>query len=286
MAKVLDENYLAITAIVTIAYQMSFFIIAATCKFDKVTDFAGGTNYVILAVLTLFLNWEHSYVRKVIMTSMVVIWGLRLSIFLLRRILQWGEDRRFDDKRANLLKFAVFWIFQAIWVWTVSLPVTIVNAADWHPAIGAVDVLGWVIWAVGLAIEAISDQQKLSFKSDPDTRSRWCAVGLWRYSRHPNYFGEILLWWGVFLASTPVLQKDQFVAVFGPLFVTVILLFVSGIPMLEASSDSKHGRNTEYLEYKRKTSPLILMPTSIYGRLPDWVKLVFFFEFPIYNNIN
>lgn len=125
------------------------------------------------------------------MSSLVVIWGLRLGLFLLLRILQWGEDRRFDEMRGNLVKLAVFWVFQAVWVWTVSLPVMIVNASDRNPSIQAVDIIGWIMWTIGFLIEATADQEKLSFKNSPENRGKWCNVGLWKYSRHPNYVGEV-----------------------------------------------------------------------------------------------
>uniref|UniRef100_A0A803LLJ5 Uncharacterized protein n=1 Tax=Chenopodium quinoa TaxID=63459 RepID=A0A803LLJ5_CHEQI len=181
MAKVLDSHFLAITAIITVCYQFVFFVVTALLKFDKVTDFAGSTNFIILAVLTIVIKASWNF-RQVILTLLVVIWGLRLGLFLLMRpgflclfvhfvafvfsvfpmlvvlvqpdpskfrlhltialILQWGEDHRFDEMRANLGKLAVFWIFQAVWVWTVSLPVTIVNASDKDPSIGAADIIG------------------------------------------------------------------------------------------------------------------------------------------------
>jgi len=132
-------------------------------------------------------------------------------------------------------------------------------------------------------IEAISDQQKLHFKKDSTNTGRWCNVGFWKWSRHPNYFGEILLWWGVFVASTPLLEAAKWLAVIGPIFLTTLLLFLSGIPLLEYSADKKFGGLTEYREYKRKTSPLVLLPPTVYGKLPERFKQVFLLEFPFYS---
>ncbi|XP_016898921.2 uncharacterized protein LOC103501908 isoform X1 [Cucumis melo] len=282
MGTVIDSHFLALTAIVTIGYQLAFFIITALLKFDKVTDFAGSTNFVILAVLTLVLKGSWHF-RQVILSVLVVAWGLRLGFFLLMRILQWGEDRRFDEMRSNLGKLAVFWIFQAVWVWTVSLPVTVVNASNHNPSLRAADVIGWIIWLVGFLIEATADQQKLTFKNSPENRGKWCNVGLWKVSRHPNYFGEVFLWWGIFVASTPVLDGAEWLVILGPIFLTLLLLFVSGIPLLEESADKKFGNVTEYVHYKRKTSPLIPLPTAIYGNLPSWFKKFFLFELPLYS---
>ena len=109
------------------------------------------------------------------------------------------------------------------------------------------------MWLVGFLIEAISDQQKLQFKKYSTNTERWCNIGFWKWSRHPNYFGEILLWWWVFVASTPLLEGAKWLAVTGPIFLTTLLLFLSGIPLLEYSADKKFGGLTEYREYKRKT---------------------------------
>ncbi|KAI9173848.1 hypothetical protein LWI28_007495 [Acer negundo] len=282
MGTVLDSHFLALTAIVTVGYQLFFFIITALLKFDKVTDFAGSTNFIIIAVLTLVLKGTWHF-RQVVLTLLVVIWGLRLAVFLLMRILNWGEDRRFDEMRGNLGKLAIFWIFQAVWVWTVSLPVTVVNASDGGPSLHAADIIGWIMWSVGISVEATADQQKLIFKNSPENRGKWCNVGLWKYTRHPNYFGEIFLWWGIFVASTPVLKGAEWLVILGPIFLTLLLLFVSGIPMLEESADKKFGNVAAYRVYKKTTSPLIPLPPVVYGRLPSWLRTTFLFEFPFYS---
>ncbi|KAK1581933.1 hypothetical protein Q3G72_010342 [Acer saccharum] len=282
MGTVLDSHFLALTAIVTVGYQLFFFIITALLKFDKVTDFAGSTNFIIIAVLTLVLKGTWHF-RQVVLTLLVVIWGLRLGLFLLMRILNWGEDRRFDEMRNSLGKLAIFWIFQAVWVWTVSLPVTVVNASDRDPSVHAADIIGWIMWFVGMSVEAVADQQKLIFKNSPENRGKWCNVGLWKYTRHPNYFGEIFLWWGIFVASAPVLKGAEWLVILGPIFLTLLLLFVSGIPMLEESADKKFGNVAAYRVYKKTTSPLIPLPPVVYGRLPSWLRTIFLFEFPFYS---
>lgn len=184
--------------------------------------------------------------------------------------------------RVNLKRLAIFWTFQAVWVWTVSVPVTVVNASDRNPSIQACDIIGWILWSIGLSVEAAADQQKLSFKNNPANRGKWCDVGLWKYSRHPNYFGEILLWWGIFVSSAPVLEGAEWLVILGPIFLTLLLLFVSGIPLLEESADKKYGNVSAYRMYKYSTSPLIPLPTTVYKNLPSWLK-IFLFEFPLYS---
>lgn len=278
--------------VLTVAYQTLFFCVAATFKFDKVTDFAGGTNFVVVALVSLFFGGLQS-ARQIVVTVLVSTWGARLSLFLLFRILLWGEGRRFDDKRDNLVTFAAFWIFQAVWVWIVTIPVVVLNggggAGGAGDSLGALDYVGWAIWGVGFFVEVVSDFQKLAFKRDPSNSGKWCNVGLWYYSRHPNYFGEILLWWGVLLACYGGFSgANAGVYVLGalsPLFLTNLLLFVSGLPLLEQSADKKHGGKEEYREYKRRTSPLVILPPTTYERLPKCFKTYLLFELPLYNNM-
>ena len=280
-----DTNNLAICAIVTIVMQFSFFLVACTCKFDKVTDFAGGTNFVVLAVLTMVLAGTYHW-RQILVTVFVIIWGLRLSGYLLYRIIKIGEDKRFDDKRSDPLKFAIFWIFQAVWVFTVSLPVIFVNAPDsaTYGTFTAMDIIGSGMFLLGLLTETFSDQQKFAFRNDPTNSGKWCDVGLWSISRHPNYFGEICLWIGVFIVSTSVCGTGiKWVGILSPLFTSSILLFFSGMPLLEKTSDERHRLKPEYQTYKNRTSPLIPLPKSCYGKLPQFLKCLFCCEFPFYN---
>merc|ERR1712051_452398 len=162
-----DINNLAICAIVTVAMQFSFFLVACTCKFDKVTDFAGGTNFVALAVLTLLLSNTFTW-RQILATSLVVTWGLRLSGYLLYRIIKIGEDDRFDDKRSNPLRFLIFWVLQAVWVMVVSLPVIFINAPTPTPHLNytPMDIIGTILFSTGLLIETISDFQKFNFRNN------------------------------------------------------------------------------------------------------------------------
>ena len=247
-----DTNNLAICAIVTVGMQFSFFLVACTCKFDTVTDFAGGTNFVVLAILSMVLAGTYQW-RQILVTVFVIFWGLRLSGYLLYRIIKIGEDKRFDDKRSDPLRFAIFWIFQAVWVFTVSLPVMFINAPDSSTFYAdpnyftAMDIIGSGLFAIGLISEAVSDQQKFAFRNNPSNSGKWCDVGLWSVSRHPNYFGEICLWIGIFIVSTSICGNGvKWTGIFSPLFTASILLFLSGIPLLEKTSDERHRLKPEY----------------------------------------
>jgi steroid 5-alpha reductase family enzyme len=161
--------------------------------------------------------------------------------------------------RNEPLKFARFWILQAVAVAIIVLPVVASVASPFTPReFGFLEALGLVMWLVGFAVEAVSDAQKSTFKKTGATGV--ITTGLWRYSRHPNYFGETLLWWGIFVYCLPALSGGLYWTVLGPVFITLLLLFVSGIPLLEKSADAKYGEDPTYKEYKRRTS--IFIPLS------------------------
>ncbi len=282
---IIDPYNLTLCALVTIAMQTCFFIIAATCKFDKVTDFAGGSNFVILALLTFFIPRTFG-ARQIVVTVCVVLWGIRLSGFLLYRIIKIGEDNRFDDIRGNLLKFAGFWMFQAVWVFTVSLPVIFINAGHNNDCskFGPAEIIGTVCFAFGLLVEAVADQQKFNFRENAENKGKFCDTGLWRWSRHPNYLGEITLWLGIFIMSASTLTCGEWVAVLSPIFITSILLFVSGVPLLEQKADNRYGSQEAYKQYRKQTSPIVFCPTSLYIAIPQRLKCLFLCEFPFYGS--
>ena len=187
---------------VTVAMQCLFFAIAFLCAFDKVTDLAGSANFIVLALLTIFLVPSEITTRQIVLTSLVCVTRLELGAYLLYRVLKRGKDSRFDELRANCLKFFGFWVFQMLWVYLVSAPLIYVNASDVDPPLGPADYVGWAMVAVGFVFQVAADMQKNSFRSDPANAKKVCRVGVWYYSRHPNFAGEILLWWGVYLGAS------------------------------------------------------------------------------------
>ena len=138
------------------------------------------------------------------LTSLVCVTRLELGAYLLYRVLKRGKDARFDELRNNCLKFFGFWVFQMLWAFLVSTPLIYVNASDVDPPLGPADYVGWAMVAVGFLFQVAADMQKNSFRSDPANAKKVCRVGVWYYSRHPNFAGEILLWWGVFLGARGV----------------------------------------------------------------------------------
>jgi len=244
--------------VIALALNGAFFAIAAVRKTDVVTDLSYSLSFAVLAVVLPFLGageWV-----QLAAAAMVLVWAVRLGAYLFRRILRIKVDHRFDEMRDEPLRFARFWLLQAISVAVIMLPVTYLLGRDDPPGVGVWAVAGVAIWLVGLVIETVADAQKSSFKSKPENAGRFITSGLWKYSRHPNYFGEMLVWWGLFVYAVPFLDGVAFAVVIGPVFITLLLLFVSGIPLLERSADAKHGDDPAYREYKRTTSILVPLP--------------------------
>ncbi|GLD94693.1 hypothetical protein PINS_up003317 [Pythium insidiosum] len=272
---------------VTVALQCSFFAVAFLCQFDKVTDLAGTLNFFVLAALSLVVQGVFT-ARAIVVSVLAMLWALRLGSHLFTRVLKRGKDERFDEMRADCLKFFGFWVFQILWVFVVSLPVMLVNSVDASasPAFGeARDIVGIVVWAVGFGVEWLADASKEAFYADASNRGKLLCSGVWRWSRHPNYFGEILCWIGLTVLAAPSLDSDAwlYVSVLSPALTFVLLMFLSGVPMAEDRYDERFGVQPFYLDYKRSTSPLVPLPPALYQALPPTVKLVCCFEFPMYS---
>lgn len=237
--------------------QAVFFAFAATLKTDKVTDLSYGLTFVLI-VVALVRDSRAEGAAPVVLAVMVIAWGLRLAGYLLYRIVHMGRDARFDGIREKFWSFFKFWLFQGLAVWVIMLPVTL-----WFSRPGPLRPWMWagaLVWLAGFVIETVADQQKFAFKQTEQGRSRWTDTGLWRYSRHPNYFGELLCWWGVFLFAAPGLGRWIPFALLGPLAITGIPLFATGIPTLEASARKKWGDDPAYQAYRRRTRTLLPWP--------------------------
>ena len=302
---VLDNYYLSITLLITIAYQLIAFAIAFSLKFDKITDFAGGTNFVLLSILTLAIA-STSSARNIIASLFIIIWAARLSGFLLFRILKTGKDDRFDDKRDKFFPFLGFFVFQMVWVWIVSMPVTVLNSPNvrqYHqPSFGTgCDIAGIIMWVIGFSMEAISDVQKYLFRSNPDNKGKTCDKGLFSWSRHPNYFGEILTQFAVYTISLSPSAYNyvpsgsgafaaQYASIVGPMFLTLLLLFVSGLTLQERpgakkkyEADGPDGEGwKQYKRWTERTSILFPIPPQLYAPLPMIVKRTVLCEWPLY----
>ena len=252
-------TYLLATLAISLAIQAFFFAFAAGFRSDKVTDLSYSLSFIALAGF-LLLRVGADGPAQVILAAMIVIWALRLAAYLVRRILLMGHDPRFDRIRGNFSRFLVFWVFQGLFVWALMLPVTVWFA--WHVPDRLVPVhwLGLALWALGLLLESFADAQKFAHKRDPERVQGWVSHGLWRWCRHPNYFGEMVLWWGVFIFVAADLAGWSWLGVIGPIALVVLLRFGTGIPQLEKSAERKWGQDPAYRRYVSSTNLLIPGP--------------------------
>jgi steroid 5-alpha reductase family enzyme len=281
---VLDAYYLGITALVTVGMQLLFFFIAYTCQFDKVTDFAGTTNFILVALLTLGLNGTY-YTRQVVNTVLVCVWGLRLGAFLLVRVLKRAKDARFDEMRSNFFSFLGFWIFQMLWVWIVSLPIIFLNSSTVDVDISAADIVGWVLWGLSFLLEAVADQSKYNFGLNPENKGHFMKDGVWSISRHPNYAGEIGCWIGLFISCASVFNANTssaYVSILSPITTFCILMFLSGVNLAEERYNRQYNTREDYFSYRESTSPLIPLPQVVYRNIPNLIKRLFCCEFRLY----
>ena len=229
--------------ILSIVINLIMFIPAYFLKTDKLTDISYALTFIILSSMMII------YQDIWIISLMIIVRAIRLWIYLLIRILKIKKDNRFDEMRNNRKKFIKFWLLQWISVAIISTSLLLSTSND-----------VWIFWiiirAVGLLIESFADYQKFQFILN---KKIWfIQTWIWKYSRHPNYFGEIICWIGVYIATLPnLIGVNKIIALISPVFIIILLLFVSGVPLLEKSAKKKWGTDNKYKEYVKKTSIII-----------------------------
>jgi steroid 5-alpha reductase family enzyme len=238
------------------------FVPSALAQTERYYDLVGGVTYVTMMILAVLMSGQLD-LRATLVATMVLIWSLRLATFLFMRISSAGTDSRFDDIKSRPPRFFMAWTLQGLWALLTAAAALAVVTGGVREPLGAIGIAGIGIWAIGIAIEIIADRQKSKFKADPDNEGKFINVGLWAWSRHPNYFGEILLWTGIAIVAVPVLQGWQWATLISPFFVAFLLIKVSGVPMLEDKADERWGGQSDYEEYKRKTPVLLLKPPAM-----------------------
>ena len=248
----------ALAVAAAFAIQIIAFIPAMLLQTERFFDLTGSlTFFVISAALVLLAPMPDA--RSWILAAMVMLWAARLGSFLAVRVHKAGSDGRFDQIKGSPLRFLQVWVIQGAWVSLTAAAAWIAISADApsRAPIGWLTVVGIVVWALGMVIEIVADAQKSAFRADPRNRDEFIRTGLWSRSRHPNYFGEIVIWVGVFVTAAPVLVGWQWVALLSPLFVILLLTRVSGIPLLEARAEKKWGDRADYVAYRQQTPVLI-----------------------------
>ena len=240
------------------------FIPSALARTERYYDLVGGISYVSVTAAAVFLSGELD-LRATLVAGMVMIWSLRLATFLFIRISKAGSDSRFDEIKNQPMRFLMAWTLQGLWVLlTAAAALAVITGAVREP-LGIVGICGIIVWVIGMLIEIAADRQKSKFKDDPGNDGKFIDVGLWAWSRHPNYFGEITLWTGMAILAVPVLQGWQWATLISPVFVTFLLTRVSGIPALEEKADERWGGQDNYEAYKRRTPVLIPRPPALRG---------------------
>lgn len=236
--------------------QWIAFIPAYVFQTEKFYDLTGSLTYLSVTILAVVFS-RNIDGRTLLLMGVVMVWALRLGTFLFRRIKKAGKDDRFDKIKPSFIRFLNTWTIQGLWVaFTASAALIAITSTNRKP-LDALAFIGLAVWVFGFAFEVIADAQKSRFNAQPENRGKFIQTGLWSRSRHPNYFGEIVLWVGVALMAAPVLQGWQWVALISPVFVTLLLTRVSGVPLLEKKADAKWGGQKDYEAYKKRTPVLI-----------------------------
>ena len=238
------------------AINWLFFIPAALAQSERYYDLVGGLTYITVIVVAVFLARPLD-LRAALVAAMVIFWSLRLAGFLFLRIARSGHDSRFDEIKTRPLRFFMAWTVQGLWVLLTAAAALAVITGGVREPLGLSGITGILLWCIGMVIETVADLQKSRFKQNADNEGKFIRDGLWAWSRHPNYFGEIVLWTGMAIVAIPVLRDWQWATLISPFFVTFLLTKVSGIPLLEKKADQRWGGQDDYEEYKRRTPVLI-----------------------------
>jgi steroid 5-alpha reductase family enzyme len=248
------EVFVACAGLVAVT-MTAWFVVALIKKDNSVADIAWGLGFVLVALFTLFDRSVFSG-RQILVSGMVCVWGLRLAAYILIRNRKRGEDSRYAALRAKwgrgfaLRSYFQVFLLQGLFLIVISSSVIVVNSSPQGP-LGALDLAGTVVWVTGFVFESAGDAQLARFKRDPANRGRIMDRGLWRYTRHPNYFGESLMWWGIFLVALE--EPYGWTTVASPVLITFLLVRVSGISLLE----KRYAGNAEFQAYARKTNAFV-----------------------------
>ena len=239
--------------------QWLIFIPSYVYQTEHYFDLTGSLTYLSVSLFAILFTIDVS-LRDILLTVLIWIWASRLGSFLFFRIKRDGKDGRFDIMKTNFWWFLMTWTIQGLWVFlTMAMALAAITSEN-KAAIDIFAIIGSLVWLLGFSIEVISDQQKTNFKFDSTNKDLFITKGLWSWSRHPNYFGEITLWIGIAVIAAPVLSGWQLVAYISPIFIIFLLTKVSGINLLEARGMKKWSNNSEYMDYIEKTSILIPFP--------------------------
>jgi steroid 5-alpha reductase family enzyme len=264
-AKVGGIPVFAVCVALAFMIQWLAFIPAYLLQTERFYDLTGSLTYDTVAVVAVVLSPAPDS-RSYLLLALIVIWATRLGSYLFRRIRQAGKDTRFDAIKPSFIRFLNAWTLQGLWVSLTLAAALAAITTTIHQDLAVFALAGLLVWLAGFGVEATADHQKSRFRADPANKGTFIRTGLWAWSRHPNYFGEITLWIGVALIALPVLRGWQWVTLISPVFVFLLLTLVSGVPLLEKSADKRWGGQGDYEAYKRRTAVLVPLPPAITSR--------------------
>jgi steroid 5-alpha reductase family enzyme len=246
-------------SIVAIGINVVAFVPSWLLQTEKFYDLVGSLTYISATGVALALS-DRNEATSWLMAGLIAVWAVRLGSFLFRRIMADGFDRRFDKIKVNPALLLRTWAMQGLWVSLTAIAAwTAITSTDEAP-FGVLTVIGLIVWILGFGIEVKADTEKSTFKKDPSNTGTFISTGIWAWSRHPNYFGEITLWAGMALIAVPAFNGAEYVAMVSPVFVMLLLTKVSGVPILERRGKKKFGDDPAYQAYCKDVPVLMLRP--------------------------
>ena len=263
LTTLVDENSISygslslflLCTIIIFFLQWIVFIPSYFLSTEHFFDLTGSVTFITVSILAFLMN-DSKNLRQFIVLVLIMIWALRLGSFLFLRIRKAGEDSRFTIIKKDFSVFFLTWNLQGLWVlFTLFGALTILTSNN-NQNFGILDIIGILIWIIGFVIEVVSDRQKSEFKSHESNDGKFIQSGLWKYSRHPNYFGEILIWTGIAIIGISVYSGFGWLGLISPFFVFVMLNYISGVRLLEKQAEERWGGNDLYQLYKSKTPVL------------------------------
>ena len=246
----------AIAVAAAFVIQWVMFVPSFAAQTERYFDLTGSVTYISITLAIVLLT-PGTDARALLLAALVLVWAARLGTFLVRRVHKAGKDERFDDLKPSLVRFLNVWTLQGLWVTLTAAAAWVAITSTTRVGLDGFALVGFVVWAVGFGFEIAADLQKSRFNADPALKGRFISSGLWARSRHPNYFGEIVLWTGVAIIALPTLHGWQRVALISSVFVALLLTRVSGVPLLERKADIKWGGQPDYEAYKAGTPVLV-----------------------------
>jgi len=245
--------------IISFITQWVAYIPAFILKTEKFYDLTGSLTYIITILFALYATDSFATLQpgNLIIGTVIMVWAIRLGSFLFLRIAKDGKDNRFNSIKTSFSQFFMTWTIQGMWVFVCSSAAFVAIASSTGALINSLFIIGLVMFLFGFTFEVIADNQKTAFRSIPENKDSFINQGLWARSRHPNYFGEITLWAGITVMGISTFEGMNYLAVFSPIFSYLLLVYVSGVRMLEYRGHKKWGHLDEYKEYKQITPKLI-----------------------------